>query len=54
MAVPPSSGRAKLDPRYLAMSAQARIPESIQDTLGDKDVDTAALFGFTGEGKKDM
>ena len=54
LAIPPSTGRGKLDPRFLAMLAQAKIPDDLCDILGDKDVDTAALFGSMCEDKKEM
>ena len=46
----PTNGREKLDPRFLAMLLQAKITDSICDTLGNADVDSAALFGSMGAG----
>ena len=39
------SGADKLDPRFSAMLAQAKISKAHMDILGDADVESSAIFG---------
>ena len=42
---PAATGAAALDPRFLAMLQEAKVPDSCITDLGDKEIENAALFG---------
>ena len=54
LAIPAVNGREKLEPRFLTMLIQAKVPEATCDALGTAEVDSAALFGSLCPSREEM